>query len=39
MSGTNQAYAPIVKQLRTIAVRWYELKDIQICIEMKKLVP
>jgi hypothetical protein len=24
MSGTNQAYPPRIKELRTIAVRWLE---------------
>jgi hypothetical protein len=24
MSGTNQAYPPRIKELRTLAVRWYE---------------
>jgi hypothetical protein len=40
MSGTNQAYAPRIKELRTIAVRWlwFQFKDIQIFIEMKTLV-
>jgi hypothetical protein len=35
MSGTNQAYPPRIKELRTIAVRWLGWRDIQIFIEMK----
>jgi hypothetical protein len=38
MSGTNQAYAPRIKDLRTIAIRWWEFRDIQIFIGMKNQV-
>jgi hypothetical protein len=38
MSGTNQAYPPRIKELRTIAIQWLELKGIKISIEMKKVV-
>jgi hypothetical protein len=24
MSGSNQAYPPRIKELRTLAIRWYE---------------
>jgi hypothetical protein len=37
MSGTDQSHAPRIKDLRTIALRWYELRDIKIFIEMKKV--
>jgi hypothetical protein len=39
MSGTNQAYPPRLKELRTIAIRWLKLRVILIYIEMKKVVP
>jgi hypothetical protein len=39
MSGTNQAYAPKLKDLRSIAIRWwFRFRGIQICIAMSKVV-
>jgi hypothetical protein len=39
MSGTNQAYAPKLKDLRSIAILWwFQFKGIQICIVMSKVV-
>jgi hypothetical protein len=39
MSGTNQAYAPKLKDLRSIAIKWwFQLKGIQIYIVMSKVV-
>jgi hypothetical protein len=36
MSGTNQAQPPRIKELRTIAIRWWYLfRDTQISIGMK----
>jgi hypothetical protein len=38
MTSTNQAYPPRFKDLRTLAIRWwFQLKGIQIYIEMKIL--
>jgi hypothetical protein len=38
MSSTNQAYPPRFADLRSIAIRWYQSKGIQIYTGMKNQV-